>query len=95
MIPNISFNTSWEISYKPKYLEARSNNDLRSDAAAALHAVQKGEKPVVIKQRSRTAAVMISSGTYGRMVYVRGFLGVPAKGESEIRSAQGVSLTPC
>lgn len=66
--------------------------DLRSDAAAVLRAVQEGEEPIVIMQRSHAAAVMISVDTYERMVYEREVLGILAKGESEIRSAQGVSV---
>ena len=66
--------------------------DLRSDAAAVMRAVQEGEEPIIIMQRSRPAAVMVSVTTYERMVYEREVLGILAKGESEIREANGVSI---
>ena len=66
--------------------------DLRSDAANVLRAVQEGQEPIVIMQRSRAAAVMLSVDTYERMVYEREVLGILAKGESEIREAKGISI---
>jgi len=66
--------------------------DLRGDAANVLRAVQEGQEPIVIMQRSRAAAVMLSVDTYERMVYEREVLGILAKGESEIREAKGISI---
>ena len=66
--------------------------DLRGDAAAVLRSVQEGEEPIIIMQRSRPAAVMVSVTTYERMVYEREVLGILAKGENEIRSAEGISI---
>ena len=66
--------------------------DLRQDAAAVLRAIRSGEEPVVILQRSRAAAVLLSVETYERMTYEREVLGVLAKGESDIRSAKGVRI---
>jgi len=66
--------------------------DLRQDAAAVLRAIQAGHEPVVIMQRSRAAAVMLSVDTYERMTYEREVLGVLAKGESDIRAVKGVSV---
>jgi prevent-host-death family protein len=65
--------------------------DLRQDAAAVMRALRSGEEPVVIMQRSRAAAVMLSVDTYERMTYEREVLGVLAKGESDVRAAKGVS----
>jgi len=65
---------------------------VRSDAANVLRAVQEGQEPIVIMQRSRAAAVMLSVDTYERMVYEREVLGILAKGESEIREAKGISI---
>jgi prevent-host-death family protein len=66
--------------------------DLRQDAAAVMRALRSGEEPVVIMQRSRAAAVMLSVDTYERMTYEREVLGVLAKGESDVRAAKGVSV---
>lgn len=66
--------------------------DLRQDAAAVLRALQEGEEPIVIMQRSRAAAVMLSVGTYERMTYEREVLGILAKGESDIKAARGVRV---
>ncbi len=66
--------------------------DLRQDAATVLRALRSGEEPIVIMQRSRAAAVMLSVDTYERMTYEREVLGVLAKGESDIRAAKGVSV---
>jgi len=73
----------------PKFIPI---TDLRNDAANALRAVQEGQEPIVIMQRSRAAAVMLSVDTYERMVYEREVLGILAKGESEIREAKGISI---
>ena len=66
--------------------------DLRQDAAAVMRAIQTGREPIVIMQRSRAAAVMLSVDTYERMTYEREVLGILAKGESDIRAAKGVSV---
>ena len=66
--------------------------DLRQDAAAVLRAIQEGEEPIVIMQRSRAAAVMLSVGTYEQMTYEREVLGILAKGESDIKAARGVRV---
>ena len=66
--------------------------DLRKDAAAVLRAIQEGEEPLVIMQRSRAAAVMLSVDTYERMTYEREVLGILAKGESDIEAARGIPL---
>ena len=73
----------------PKYVPI---TDLRQDAAAVLRAIQAGEEPIVIMQRSRAAAVMLSVDTYERMTYEREVLGILAKGESDIAAARGVSI---
>ncbi len=66
--------------------------DLRQDAAAVLRSIQEGEEPIVIMQRSRAAAVMLSVDTYERMTYEREVLGILAKGESDIKAARGVHM---
>ncbi|MFC2105504.1 type II toxin-antitoxin system Phd/YefM family antitoxin [Candidatus Bipolaricaulota bacterium] len=66
--------------------------DLRQDAAAVLRSIQAGEEPIVIMQRSRAAAVMLSVDTYERMTYEREVLGILAKGESDIKAARGIGI---
>ena len=73
----------------PKFIPI---TDLRQDAAAVLRAVQSGEEPVVIMQRSRSAAVMISVDTYERMVYEREVLGILVMGDKDIKAAKGISV---
>ena len=73
----------------PKIL---SITDLRQDAAAVLRAVQLGQEPTVIMQRSRAVAVLLSVDMFERMMYEREVLGILAKGETDIRKANGVSV---
>jgi prevent-host-death family protein len=73
----------------PKIL---SITDLRQDTAAVLRAVQSGQEPTVIMQRSRAVAVLLSVDTFERMTYEREVLGILAKGETDIRRASGVSV---
>ena len=73
----------------PKFV---SITDLRQDAAAVLRAIQASDEPIVIMQRSRAAAVMLSVDTYERMTYEREVLGILAKGESDIKAARGVRM---
>ncbi|GAF95588.1 unnamed protein product [marine sediment metagenome] len=43
-------------------------------------------------QRSRAVAVLLSVDTFERMTYEREVLGILAKGETDIRKANGVSV---
>jgi prevent-host-death family protein len=73
----------------PKFIPV---TDLRQDVSAILRAIQNGEEPIVIMQRSRAAAVMISVDTYERMVYEREVLGILAMGDKDIKAAKGISV---
>ena len=73
----------------PKFIPI---TDLRQDAAAVLRAIQSGEEPVVIMQRSRSAAVMISVDAYERMIYEREVLGILVMGDKDIKAAKGLSV---
>ncbi len=66
--------------------------DLRQDAAAVLDRVRGSNHPLVITQRGRAAAVLMSVGAYERIVYEREVLGILARGEEEIKEAKGFSL---
>ena len=73
----------------PKFIPV---TDLRQDAAAVLRAVQSGNEPIVVMQRSRSAAVLISVDSYERMIYEREVLGLLVQGEKDIKAAKGVSV---
>ncbi|MBI2123399.1 MAG: type II toxin-antitoxin system Phd/YefM family antitoxin, partial [Armatimonadetes bacterium] len=59
--------------------------DLRQDAAAALKRVRATKQPLVITQRGRATAVMISLEVYERGEHERQILRLLAQGEREIR----------
>jgi len=73
----------------PKFIPV---TDLRQDAAAVLRAVQSGTEPIVVMQRSRSAAVLISVDSYERMIYEREVLGLLVQGQKDIKAARGVSV---
>ncbi|MEX2145518.1 MAG: type II toxin-antitoxin system Phd/YefM family antitoxin [Candidatus Rokuibacteriota bacterium] len=66
--------------------------DLRQDAAAALKRVQTSQQPVVITQRGRAAAIMLSVEAYERSEHERQILRLLARGEREITAAKGHDL---
>lgn len=66
--------------------------DLRQDAAAALKRVRTSKQPVVITQRGRAAAVMLSVEAYERAEDERQILRLLARGEREIATAKGYDL---
>jgi len=66
--------------------------DLRQDAAAALKRVRASKKPLVITQRGRAAAVMLSVEAYERSEHERQILRLLARGEREIARGKGHDL---
>jgi prevent-host-death family protein len=66
--------------------------DLRQDAAAALKRVRNSKHPMVITQRGRAAAVMLSIEAYERSEYERQLLMALARGEKEIAAGKGFDL---
>ena len=66
--------------------------DLRQDAAAALKRLRTSKHPVVITQRGRAAAIMISIEEYERGEHERQILRILARGEREIRRGKGHDL---
>ena len=66
--------------------------DLRQDAAAVLKKLQQSEEPLVITQRGRAAAVLVSVDTYERSQHERELLRLLALGEKEIAKGRGYSL---
>jgi prevent-host-death family protein len=66
--------------------------DLRQGAAAALKRVKSSRQPVVITQRGRAAAVLLSLEAYERSEHDRQLLHLLARGEREIRAGSGFDL---
>ena len=66
--------------------------DLRQDAAGALKRLQISKQPVVITQRGRAAAVLLSMDEYERGESERHLLRLIARGEQEIAAGKGFDL---
>ncbi len=66
--------------------------DLRQDAAAVLKRVQTSQQPLVITQRGRAAAIMLSVEAYERGEQERQLLRLLARGEQEIAAGTGYDL---
>ena len=66
--------------------------DLRQDAAAALERARRSRGPVVITQRGRAAAVLMSVEAYEQAESERELLRLLARGEREIAAGKGHDL---
>jgi len=66
--------------------------DLRQDAAAVLRKVRKSRTPLIVTQRGRAAAVMLSLEAYERQQEEREILLRLARGEKEIAAGEGFDL---
>lgn len=66
--------------------------ELRQDAAAALKRLNSSRQPVVITQRGRAAAVLLSMEAYERSEHERELLHLLAQGEQEIAAGKGFDL---
>jgi len=69
-----------------------SISDLRQDAAKVLKQVRDSGEPLVITQRGRAAAVMLSVESYEASVREKELLHLLARGEKEIEAGQGHDL---
>ena len=67
-------------------------SDLRQDVAAVLKRLQASREPLVITQRGRAAAVLLSIDAYERIEQERELLQLLARGEKEIRDGKGSDL---
>jgi prevent-host-death family protein len=67
-------------------------SDLRQDAAKILQKVHSSKEPLVITQRGRAAAVMLSVESFERSQREREILYLLAKGEREIAADAGHDL---
>jgi prevent-host-death family protein len=66
--------------------------DLRQDASAVLKRVRTSKDPLIITQRGRAAAVMLSVSAYQRSEQERQILELLARGEKEIAAGKGYDL---
>lgn len=67
-------------------------SDLRQDAAGVLKRLRNSREPVVITQRGRAAAVLVSVEAFERSEHDLQVLRLLAKGEREIEAGEGHDL---
>jgi prevent-host-death family protein len=67
--------------------------DLRQDAAAVLKRVRSRKQPLIVTQRGRAAAVLLSIEAYERSEQERQLLRMLARGEREIKAGAGHDLS--
>lgn len=66
--------------------------DLRQDAASVLKRVRHSKQPVIITQRGRAAAVMLSTEAYERAEHDLQLLRLLVRGDKEIAAGEGFDL---
>jgi prevent-host-death family protein len=67
-------------------------SDLRQDAAKVLKKLRKNKEPIIITQRGRAAAVMISVEAYEKSEHDKELLRLLANGDREIKKGEGYDL---
>ncbi|MFT7586845.1 MAG: prevent-host-death family protein [Cellvibrionaceae bacterium] len=67
-------------------------SDLRQEAAGVIKRLQDGNSPIVITQRGRAAAVLISMDGYERLTQNQEILNLLIQGEKEIEAGVGHDL---
>ena len=67
-------------------------SDLRQDVAAVLKRLQASREPLVITQRGRAAAVLLSIEAYEQREQERDLLQLLARGEKDIADGKGHDL---
>jgi len=67
-------------------------SDLKQDASATLKRVRKSKGPLIVTQRGRPAAVMLSVDAYEKNKQEREILKLLALGEREIAVGKGFDL---
>lgn len=76
----------------PKVPEIIPITDLRQDAASVVRRVRGSRQPLVITQRGRAAAVILSLEAYEQGEHERELLRFLARGEKEIEAGVGHDL---
>jgi prevent-host-death family protein len=64
-------------------------SDLRQDTAGVIKRVAASDEPVVITQRGRASAVLVSTETYERTQHENEILRILARGDAEIAAGLG------
>jgi len=64
-------------------------SDLRQDAAGIIKRVASSEEPVVITQRGRASAVLVSAEAYARTQHENEILRILARGDADIAAGLG------
>ncbi len=67
-------------------------SDLRQDAASVLKKLRDSNEPLIITQRGRAAAVLISVEAYNQSEHDKDLLRLLAKGDREIETGEGYDL---
>lgn len=67
-------------------------SDLRQDAAKVLKQLRNKKEPMIITQRGRAAAVIISVEAYEKSEHEKEILRLLAKGDREIEIGEGYDL---
>jgi len=67
-------------------------SDLRQDAASVLKRVRSSREPLIITQRGRASAVMLSIDAYEEAEEERRILRALARGDREVQAGRGFSL---
>jgi prevent-host-death family protein len=76
----------------PRENRAVSVSDLHQETAAVMRRVRGSKRPLVITERGRAAAVLVSVETYERQERERVLLHELARGDREITAGRGFSL---
>ena len=64
-------------------------SDLRQDTAGVIKRVAASDEPVVITQRGRASAVLVSTETYERTQHENEILRILARGDAEMAAGLG------
>ncbi len=75
-----------------KLLDIIPVSDLRQDTAKIMKHLQDSKEPLIITQRGRAAAVMISVEAYKQSEHDKELLRLLAKGDREIEIGEGYNL---
>lgn len=75
-----------------KLAKIKPVSDLRQDAATVLKELKGSHDPVIITQRGRAAAVLMSVASYERAEHERELLRLLARGAREIAAGEGYAL---
>jgi len=75
-----------------KLLDMIPVSDLRQDTAKIMKHLQDSKEPLIITQRGRAAAIMISVEAYKQSEHDKELLRLLAKGDREIEIGEGYNL---